>query len=140
MRSPNAHKVTKHKLKPMDENLRIIKNQFKKHKGQYVINHGVVQRLIAIGTDDSDYYYIFWDGRKTIWSTCVGTFVPLKGKIEDKHYNEFGRIAKLNDYDFLGELDTEKWVWTGNADEVKMKVENINGPDRYLTEVCWDLN
>lgn len=138
MRAPNAHKVTKQR--PMDDNLRIIKNEFKKHKGQYVINNGEVQRLIAIATDDEDYYYVFWDGRKAIWSSCVGTFVPLKGKIDDRHYREFGRLARLNDYDFLGELDTERFVYKGNPDEVKARVETVSAPDRFLSEVCWDLN
>lgn len=140
MRAPNAHKSNKHKSKPMNDNLRIIKNEFKKHKGQYVINNGEVQRFIAIATDDDDYYYVFWDGRKAVWSSCVGTFVPLKGKIDARHYDEFGRLAKLNDYDFLGELDTEKFVYMGNPDEVKARVESVKTPDRYLCEVCWDLN
>lgn len=84
----------------MDENLKKILSEFDKLKGQFVITEShVVHRLIAIGTDETDYYYITYDGRKKHWNTCVGRIIPLKGKIDDEHYNEFIRLAKLNHND-----------------------------------------
>ena len=86
----------------MDTNLKRILNEFDELKGQFVITIlNTVQRLVAIAEDDMDYYYITYDGRKLYWNTCVGSIIPLKGKIDDKHYNEFERIASLNDYDRL---------------------------------------
>lgn len=86
----------------MGNNLKRILELFEKHKGQFVITiEYVVQRLVAIAEDDMDYYYITYDGRKLYWNTCVGRIIPLKGKIDDKDYNEFERLASLNDYDRL---------------------------------------
>ena len=41
----------------MDNNLKLILQEFEELKGQFVINHETVERFIAIGTDDDDYYY-----------------------------------------------------------------------------------
>lgn len=125
----------------MDDNYTSITNKFKKHKGEFVITESRdIQRLIAIGTDDTDYYYIYWDGRKVTWSTCCGRFIPLKGYIPDEDYNRFIAVEKLNCYDVNGELDREEFKWKGNGEEVKKKIETLTLPDKYITEVCWDLN
>lgn len=129
----------------MDSNLKKILEEFEEHKGQFVITdfkHNV-QRLIAIGEDDLDYYYVYWDGRKTSWESCVGKFVPLKGYIRDEDYNEFIRLAKLNHY------DRPEWGKDAKGDEemksindsVKMQVlqEGNSGNNKYLTDICWDL-
>lgn len=124
----------------MNDNLKIILEEFEKYKGQHVIINDTVKRLIAIATDDDDYYYVLWNGRETHWSTCVGTYIPLKGKIEDRFYNNFINTAKLNDYDIIGEINTEKWEYIGNGNDVRIKAESVKSPDRYLTPLCWDLN
>jgi hypothetical protein len=133
----------------MDSNLKLILAEFEKLKGQFVITQSdVVERLIAIGSDDMDYYYVTYNGRKTIWNTCVGAIIPLKGKIDDKHYNEFIRVAKLNHFDqvtiFGRNPDdvTEDKVTTFKmaAQKHKAEIEHIESPDKYLSEVCWDLN
>jgi hypothetical protein len=81
-------------------NKELILNEFEQLKGQFVITESwEVERLVAIGEDEMDYYYITYDGRKLKFHTCVGRIIPLKGKIDDKHYNEFERIANLNHYD-----------------------------------------
>jgi hypothetical protein len=136
----------------MDDNLKIILAEFEKLKGQFVITQShVVERLIAIGSDDMDYYYVTYNGRKTIWNTCVGAIIPLKGKIDEKHYNEFIRLAKLNHFD-------QTTIWCKNPDDImddktnppitfrmaaqkhKAKIEHVESPNEYLSEVCWDLN
>lgn len=124
----------------MDENLKLILEEFEKYKGQHVINHRTVERLIAVSTDDSDYYWVYWTGQKLRFSTCCGSFIPLKGKITDEEYNEFVMTARLNDADILGEIDTVTWEYKNNAEEVKKRVEEVDDIDRFLTEVCWDLN
>lgn len=138
----------------MDENLKHILAEFEQLKGQFVITQShKVERLIAIGTDETDYYYVTYNGRKRVWNTCVGSIIPLKGKIDDKHYNEFIRLAKLNHFD-------QATLWGHKPDEIipeyvskhlemtyedfarqhKKEIENVKSPDRYLSEVCWDLN
>jgi len=136
----------------MDSNLKIILGEFEKLKGQFVITQSnVVERLIAIGSDDMDYYYVTYNGRKTIWNTCVGAIITLKGKIDEQHYNEFIRLAKLNHFD-------QTSIWGRNPDDImddkvnppftfrmasqkhKAEIEYLKSPNKYLSEVCWDLN
>lgn len=135
----------------MDDNLKIILAEFEKLKGQFVINHNRVERLIAIASDDQDYYWVTYDGRKRHWNTCLMALVPLKGKIDDKHYDEFIRLAKLNHFD-------QETLLNNNPDAIiddsvnppitvkqfsqkhRAEIEHLELPERYLTEVCWDLN
>lgn len=86
-----------------EDNLKIILEEFEKYKGQFIITDfsWKVERLVAIGDDGFDWYYITFDGKDLHWNSCVGRIIPLKGYIDDKHYNEFIRITKLNDYDQL---------------------------------------
>jgi hypothetical protein len=72
-----------------DPLIRILK-EFEEHKGEMVITDDFkVMKLIAIGGDGWDYYYVCWDGRKTYWFTCVGNYAVLKGKIEKRKYDWF---------------------------------------------------
>ena len=69
-------------------------------KGQFVITSSwKIERLVGIGDDKEDWYYLTYDGRKLKWNSCVGRLMPLKGKLDDKDDNELIRIAKLNHYD-----------------------------------------
>ena len=129
----------------MDSNLKLILEEFEKHRGQFVITDNFghsVQRFIAIAQDEYDYYYVFWDGRKTQWQSCVGRYVPLKGYIEDKYYNEFIRLAKLNHYDSPEWADDKVKDIKDVNDSVKLQVlgEGSEGTNKYLTEICWELN
>jgi len=128
----------------MDDNLKIILSKFEELKGQFVINHKTVERLIAIGTDEMDYYYITFDGVKPRWNTCVGNVIPLKGKIEDKHYEEFIRLAKINHADqpnrWMPRTEEAKIETLKSAEEFKKMIGETTGTDRYLTDICWDLN
>jgi hypothetical protein len=121
----------------MDSNLQKILAQFEELKGQFVITESwEIERLIAIGDDEQDYYYVTYDGRKTKWHTCVGAIIPLKGAILGEEYNRFIRRAKLNHWD--------QPIWKEHNEEAiaehKEVVLKVNGTDKYLTEVCWDLN
>lgn len=135
----------------MDDNLKIILAEFEKLKGQHVINHWKVERFIAIAADKHDYYYVTYDGRKVTWSSCLINLIPLKGKIDDKHYDEFIRLAKLNHFD-------QETLHGRNPDEIvddtmfipltykqaslkhKREMEKTHEDSEFLTEVCWDLN
>jgi len=92
----------------MDSNLEKILTEFDLLKGQFVIiSNSKIERLVAIGDDGDDYYYITFDGRNFRWSTCVGRVMPLKGLLRDKDYNELVRLAELNHYD---KLDTGAFI------------------------------
>jgi len=128
----------------MDDNLKIILSEFEELKGQFVINHNTVERFIGIGTDDNDYYYITYNGRETKWNTCVGSIVPLKGKIDDKHYNEFIRLAKINHFDqpnlWIPRTDEDKQKMLESSILHKNEISKVNGSDKYLTDIYWELN
>ena len=132
----------------MEDSLKRIIEEFEKLKGQFVLGDGlggnIVMRLIAIGADDEDYYYVLWDGRKTTWQTCVGWIVPLKNKIDDKYYNEFKRLAKINHSDspecFMPRDEEAREGILKLNKEAKAEVEKCNDGDKYLTEICWDIN
>jgi hypothetical protein len=117
----------------MDDNLSLILKEFEQLKGQFIITmDDRVERLIAIGDDTEDYYYITYNGRKAIWHSCVGRIIPLKGYIRSEDYDSLIRLAKLNDYDqvypdrWLVEWNNERLTWSHNH--------------TLLSEVCWDLN
>ena len=122
----------------------LIINQFEENKGQFVIMSNNVCRLVSIAEDGMDYYYVTYDGRKVDWHSCVGSYVVLKNKIDDKDYNEFVRLAKLNHYDqptfFLPQTEEEKKKQLDFATRHKKLMETEDGENRYLTPFCWDLN
>lgn len=123
------------------DNRKLILEQFEELKGQFVITDShAIQRLIAIGDDDMDYYYVTYDGRRLYWNTCVGRIMPLKGYLRDKDYNELVRLAKLNHYDqpsLYGKLPEE---WKEFSNNHKEEMMSLKGDDKFISEVCWDLN
>ena len=79
-----------------------IKQEFEVLKGQFVITEGAqhnIERLVAIGQDQHDYYYVTYNGRKLTWNTCVGRIMPLKGYLRYKDYNLLIDSARLNQFD-----------------------------------------
>jgi len=122
-------------------NREIFIEQFEKHKGQMVItNSNDVQRLIAIGTDQYDYYYVCYDGNQVTWFSHVGSYVPLKGKIDDKHYDRITYIAKINHPD---QPECQLYA-KEDLDKVnKRAIERLNTAGEsheFITEVCLDIN
>ena len=126
----------------MSENLKIILGEFERMKGQFVITDGWdIERLVAIGQDDMDYYYVTYNGRKLRWNTCVGRLMPLKGYLRDEDYQELVRLARLNHFDQIGYLGG---AWNKEDisrfnEEHKKEIIEIKGPDKFLTEIFWDL-
>lgn len=128
----------------MDRNKIMILNQFEENKGQFVIMHDKVVRLVAIAQDEDDYYYVSYDGRKIIWHSCVGSYTVLKNKIDDKDYNELIRLAKINHFDqddfLMPSREEDKVQQKKFAEGHKQEMEKVEGQDVYLTPFCWDLN
>ena len=120
-------------------NKEIILNEFESLKGQFVINASwKIERLVAIGSDKYDYYWITYNGRKFTWSSCVGRLMPLKGQLRDEDYNELVRLATLNHFDqekcWANRTDTEL-----NIQKHKFESIECGAEDEYLTPICWDL-
>jgi len=123
----------------MTDNLKLITEEYENLKGQHVISSDKVYRLIGIGDDGDDWYYALYDGREVTLASCVGSVVPLKGYILDKHYNEMIRIAKMNDFDQPG-------LWM-NKNPEEMKVFNEEHKKevtswsctKLILGPCWDL-
>lgn len=120
-------------------NLKLILSEFKELRGQFVITEmNKIERLIAIGDDTEDWYYVTYDGRELHWSSCVGRIMPLKGYLRDKDYDYLIYIAKLNHTD---QLDLKI---NGNKDEFLKYMEEYISKyyknDKFITELCWNLN
>ena len=78
------------------EFLEKLKEDIKGDKDNLVLKHFDVVRLLDVVFDDDDYYYIFKTQRGIVYSSILVSYIPLKGKIEDKDYNELERLWKLN--------------------------------------------
>lgn len=127
----------------MTDNLTIFKGEYEKYKGQHVISNDTVYRFIGIVDDTEDYYYCLYDGRQLRLHSCVGSIVPLKGFIQDKHYNEFIRMAQLNHFDqvTLFSVEDKEKMKEFNKQHKAELVESVekNG-DKFLAGPCWELN
>lgn len=129
----------------MEDNKTKILREFEELKGQTVLFiHGGLERLVAVGQDEWDYYWVSYDGRKLRWHTCLERIVPLKGFIRDKDYNEIIRLSKLNHWDQIGldgQKDEEKIKEALKFhEEHKREVVVLGEKDELMTSICWDLN
>jgi hypothetical protein len=127
----------------MDSNRKLILSEFNSLKGQFVItgSHNI-ERLVAVGSDDMDYYWITYNGRKLSWSSCVGRIMPLKGHLRDNDYKELIRLAKLNHYDqvTLWGNDEPKKAKEYSTQHKELLISGIGENDEFITDICWDLN
>ena len=128
----------------MTDNKTLLIKQFEENCGQFIIMNNKVVRFIGIAEDDMDYYYVTYDGRKINWHSAVGSYTVLKGKIDEKDYNDLIRMAKLNHYDqedFLGlSTDVEKENQKLFAMSHKLEISKVSGNDKYIVPLHWDLN
>jgi hypothetical protein len=132
----------------MQDNKKLIIDEFESLKGQLVIaGDWKVKRLVGVVEDDMDYYWLFYDGRKFYLDSCLSRVVPLRGKLDDKDYNEFVRLAYLNHYDLIGyyckEEDKEealKYCIEHKKDLVDNLLKEQENKNSLLTEICWELN
>ena len=126
----------------MEDNKTLILKEFENLKGQFVITCSwEIERLIAIGEDEMDYYYVTYDGRRLKWNTCVGRLMPLKGYLRDEDYNELVRLARLNHFDQIGLWGNDKPEEISTLNEQhKKEITELTGPDKFLTEIHWEIN
>ena len=113
-----------------EENLKLFKSQFEQVKGQLVLCCGSVYRLIALSEDDFDFYWILFDGKKLILTSCCIRITQLKNKIDYNDYDDMVRIAKLNDVDLVN-----------NEDKDLIRISLFKNLDiKLISEVNWELN
>ena len=117
-------------------NLEIILQEFKEMKGQFVITQSYkIERLIAISSDDYDYYYVTYDGRKITFNTCVGRIMQLKGRLKDDDYDDIVRTAKLNHGDqVIQDKKRNKLYKEAVLSSFRTSSKKL------LAKVCWKLN
>jgi hypothetical protein len=119
----------------MEENLKIILEEFERHKGQLVIiGYKHIVRLISIGDDEEDYYYVTYDGKSEVlrWSTCVGPLIPLKGYLREEDYTTLLSIAQGNHWDLIDSSQTEK---------IRKYILSLDAPGhKLIVEPYWKLN
>ena len=141
----NVETFFKEKINEHSDPLTRILQTFEEHKGELVItNSNKVERLVAIGTDDYDYYYITSNGREFRWFTCVGDYIILKDKIDLKDYQKLLHIAKLNHYDSLDLYCCKKEDRTKETlkfvKKARKNMSKTTSPDKYLSKICWKFN
>jgi hypothetical protein len=73
------------------------------YKDTLVLDMFEVVRLEGVEYDPGDKDWpsdLFWVYKKlegrTIWSSCCGKWIPLKGKIDEDEYENLERLWKLN--------------------------------------------
>jgi hypothetical protein len=123
----------------MGDNLKKILKEYQLYKGQLVIiDYSDIVRLIAIGEDESDYYYITWDGKSGSlkWSTCVCPLIPLKGYLKDSDYQILIRIADLNHIDKMQDIPQD----IRDSAILPLINNSIGENDKFITDICWDLS
>jgi len=125
-------------LQNPDGNLKIILEEFNRLKGQHIISDFFrIERLIAIGDDGDDWYYITFDGKNIHWSSCVGRIMPLKYQLRNEDYEFIINIAKLNHYDQLCLKNNDIKMFLDLVDE---EISKYPVGQKFMTEICWDLN
>jgi hypothetical protein len=122
----------------MSENKKHTIEHFEKHKGDMVLIDRDVYQFVAVAEDGDDYLYVMYDGRELKLYTILSHFTVIKNKIDDRDYNYFIRIAKLNYHSAM--LKDEKYKeyhvqLQEYLDKLPDSIENI----RYLSEFHWDL-
>ena len=127
-----------------------LQKEMEPHKGNLVLNHFEVVRLVDVVNGEDDYYWVFKSPvRGTYWSSCVGGWMPLKGKIAEEDYMELERVWGLNEerwdvfetlrkeqraaislwvkdeFPQFGEDTSDYWDWDGNV--MRLWVGEITG-------------
>jgi hypothetical protein len=80
-----------------------LRKEMEPYKDSLVLNMFEVVKLEGVEYDEgddqwpSDFFWVYrqLDG-KVLWSSCCGKWIPLKGKLNKKDYNNLERLWDLN--------------------------------------------
>lgn len=110
----------------MSDNKTKILEEISNWGGQFVLCDFKVWRLIGIAQDEWDYYYALYDGRNLHLHTILSRITPLAYVIDDTHYNEMVRIARLNHFDHIKEyVEEHRKEVVGDADFISSLYWNL---------------
>jgi hypothetical protein len=74
-----------------------LKKELEPYRNTLVLDYFKIVRLVDVVDGDDDYYWVLDDsGRGIYWSSCVGGWIPLKGRLKNKDYKELVRVWNLN--------------------------------------------
>jgi hypothetical protein len=124
------------------ENLEIILKEYEALKGQFIIDCvDKVVRLIGIVEDDFDYYYVLYDGERFIHHSCLMDPIPLKGKIDNKHYERLVKMAEINHMDQPGIFSStpSDVILNFNNDHKKKLTDECNKNHKFIAGPYWEI-
>ena len=76
--------------------LESLRKEVEPYKNTLVLDFFQVKRLVDVIDGGDDFYWVYDTGRGIEHSTCVGSWIPLKGKIDEKEYNKLVTVWNLN--------------------------------------------
>jgi hypothetical protein len=73
-----------------------LKKELEPYCNTLVLDYFEVVRLVDVIDGEDDYYWVYDTKKGIVHSSCVGGWIPLKGKIEDENYDRLVRVWNLN--------------------------------------------
>jgi hypothetical protein len=70
--------------------------ELNEHKNELVLVYDNVYRLAGVTVDERDYYWVMDDGKKVVWHSCVGGWIPLKKHLPKEEYESILNVWNLN--------------------------------------------
>lgn len=80
----------------MSTTLGSLRKEMEPYQGTLVLDLFDVVRLVDVIDDEDDFYWVYDTKKGIVHSSCVGGWIPLKGHIQDKSYENLVRIWNLN--------------------------------------------
>lgn len=125
-----------------------LKDFFKAHRGQHMITPNMtIERLVALGTDETDYYWVFFNGRKLSYIDVSSDIIEIKDQLYKRTYKSIIRNAEYDHLDqpkaFNNKIKRDNEITQTMKEfneKFKKDIESLKSPIRYITNICWDLN
>jgi len=73
-----------------------LKKELEPYRNTLVLDYFELVRLVDVIDGEDDYYWVYDTKKGIVHSSCVGGWIPLKGKIEDENYDGLVRVWNLN--------------------------------------------
>lgn len=87
-------------IDPNEKVFNELRERLKLYKDTLVLNYFKVYKLNDVVKDHEDFYWVLRESQsRIVHDSCVGEWIPLKGVIPDKDYNELVRVWNLNNKD-----------------------------------------
>ena len=92
--------------------LELLKKECEELQGQFILTiENKVTRLVGLGTDSEDIYYLLYNGKELSWMSAVCGVIPLKKYLPEGYYRRMVQIARRNeDFVFFEGRQLEEYV------------------------------